>query len=213
MTKKLFACLILLALTILWATETVPEVSNPPEDDQTEQKGIFPARYFRPKKEIKRELDPLTEKALYPRLYLTEYNPIINNRIEVYKINKGMNYYKTKPYEIPAFAPEYKEEIDFANGKVILCVQVGNYKIAPDVPISFDRYFSNMQTKVFHKSLIANFKTQEQVVQTVTSGLFKDLTLLPEIAMPKAMQKVLGSSAGRLNLDGTQKLTMQVSNT
>lgn len=213
MTKKLFACLILLALTILWATETVPDGSNPPEDDQTEQKGIFPARYFRPKKEIKHELDPLTEKALYPRLYLTEYNPIINNRIEVYKINKGMNYYKTKPYEIPAFAPEYKEEIDFANGKVILSVQVGNYKIAPDVPISFDRYFSNMQTKVFHKSLIANFKTQEQVVQTVTSGLFKDLTLLPEIAMPKAMQKVLGSSAGRLNLDGTQKLTMQVSNT
>ncbi len=99
-----------------------------------------------------------------------------------------MNYYKTKFSEIPAFTPEYKEKIDFANSKVILSVQAGDFKIEPDVPISFDRYFTNMQTKAFHKSLLANFKTfREQVAQTVTSGLFKDLTLLPDIAMPKAM--------------------------
>ena len=213
MTKKLIFCLILLAIAILWAAEPVSDVNNPQEDDQTDHKSIFPVRPFKQKQEIKRELDPLTEKALYPRLYITGYNPIINNRIEIYKINKGMNYYKTKPLEIPAFAPEYKEKIDFANSKVILSVQAGDFKIEPDVPISFDRYFTNMQTKAFHKSLLANFKTQEQVAQTVTSGLFKDLTLLPDIAMPKAMQKILGSSAGRLNLDGTQKLTMQVSNT
>ncbi len=138
---------------------------------------------------------------------------MINNRIEVYKINKGMNYYKTIPLEIPAFAPTYKEKVDFANNKIVLSVEVDNFKITPDVPFSFDRYLANMQVKAFHKSLLANFKTQEQETQTVSSGLFKDLTLLPEIAMPKAMQKVLGSSAGRLNLDGTQKLTMQASNT
>ncbi|HNX03109.1 MAG TPA: hypothetical protein PKM71_05550 [Candidatus Cloacimonas sp.] len=124
-----------------------------------------------------------------------------------------MNYYKTIPLEIPAFAPTYKEKVDFANNKILLSVEVDNFKITPDVPISFDRYLANMQVKAFHKSLLANFKTQEQETQTVSSGLFKDLTLLPEIAMPKAMQKVLGSSAGRLNLDGTQKLTMQASNT
>ncbi|HNQ40354.1 MAG TPA: hypothetical protein PKO26_07140, partial [Candidatus Cloacimonas sp.] len=171
MTKKLIFCLILLAIAILWAAEPVSDVNNPQEDDQTDHKSIFPVRPFKQKQEIKRELDPLTEKALYPRLYITGYNPIINNRIEIYKINKGMNYYKTKPLEIPAFTPEYKEKIDFANSKVILSVQAGDFKIEPDVPISFDRYFTNMQTKAFHKSLLANFKTQEQVAQTVTSGL------------------------------------------
>ncbi len=212
MLKKFVACLILFSICVLWAKETVPEGNNPPEE-KIEHKGIFPVKPFRPKEEIQHELDPLTEKALYPRLYITGYNPLINNRIEVYKINKGMNYYKTTPLAIPAFAPSYKEKVDFAKSKVKLSVEVDNFQITPDVLISFDRYFANMQVKAFHKSLLANLKTQEQVAQTVSSGLFKDLTLLPEIAMPKAMQKVLGSSAGRLNLDGTQKLTMQASNT
>jgi hypothetical protein len=212
MLKKFIACLLLFSLCLLWAKETVPEGNNP-QEEKIEHKGIFPVNPFRPKPEIQRQLDPLTEQALYPRLYLTGYNPLINNRIEVYKINKGMNYYKTIPLEIPVFAPTYKEKVDFANNKILLSVEVDNFKITPDVPISFDRYLANMQVKAFHKSLLANFKTQEQETQTVSSGLFKDLTLLPEIAMPKAMQKVLGSSAGRLNLDGTQKLTMQASNT
>ncbi|MCK9158454.1 MAG: hypothetical protein M0P53_06535 [Candidatus Cloacimonas sp.] len=213
MLKKLFLCLLLIAFTLLWANEPTGEVNTNPEQEETGQKGLFPVKPFRQKKEGQHQLDPLTEKAMYPRLYIPDYNPVINNRIEVYKINKAMNYYKARPLEIPAFAPEYKEKIDFTNNKVILSVQVGDYKIAPDVIISFDRYFSNMQMKAFHKSIIANIKTQAQATQTVSSGLFKDLTLLPEIAMPKAMQKVLGSSAGRLNLDGTQKLTLQASNT
>ena len=213
MLKKLFLCLLLIAFTLLWANEPTGEVNTNPEQEETGQKGLFPVKPFRQKREGQHQLDPLTEKAMYPRLYIPDYNPVINNRIEVYKINKAMNYYKARPLEIPAFAPEYKEKIDFTNNKVILSVQVGDYKIAPDVIISFDRYFSNMQMKAFHKSIIANIKTQAQATQTVSSGLFKDLTLLPEIAMPKAMQKVLGSSAGRLNLDGTQKLTLQASNT
>ena len=213
MLKKLFLCLLLIAFTLLWANEPTGEVNTNPEQEETGQKGLFPVKPFRQKREGQHQLDPLTEKAMYPRLYIPDYNPVINNRIEVYKINKAMNYYKARPLEIPAFAPEYKEKRDFTNNKVILSVQVGDYKIAPDVIISFDRYFSNMQMKAYHKSIIANIKTQAQATQTVSSGLFKDLTLLPEIAMPKAMQKVLGSSAGRLNLDGTQKLTLQASNT
>ncbi|MDY0151357.1 MAG: hypothetical protein RBS43_03705, partial [Candidatus Cloacimonas sp.] len=88
--------------------------------------------------------NPADEAAFYPRLYIPDYTPLIYNRIEVYKIDKGLNIYRLKPYDIPAFAPEYKEQIDFPNQKITLSVKVGEYKIANDVPISFNNYFSNL---------------------------------------------------------------------
>lgn len=213
MLRKLFLFLFILSIITLQAIDNEPGTDHPVDPEQTEHKGFFPGNPFRQKPEMQQTLDPETEKAMYPKLYITGYNPVINNRIEIYKIYNGMNYFKLKPWDITAFAPDYKEKILFADNKVILSVQVDNYKITPDVIIGFDKYFANLQKKAFHKSLLTNLKTQSQETQTVSSGLFKDLTLLPDIAMPKAMQKVLGSSAGRLNLDGTQKLTLQASNT
>jgi len=164
-----------------------------------------------PATDLARELE--REKAFYPRLYLDSYNPIINNQIELYKLNKGLYRYKSKPWEIPAFAPENKETIDFANQKVILSLKVGEYDIAQKVPLSFDRYFTNLQKKSFRKSLITNVKTQTQTTQVSSSGLIKDINVLPDIAIPKAVQRVIGSTAGRLNLDGTQKISLSASNT
>lgn len=157
--------------------------------------------------------NPSDEKAFYPRLYLPGYDPIINNRIELYKIDKGMNVFKAKPLEIPAFALDYKERIDFPNQKVILSIKVGEFTLGPQRPLSFERYFTNLQTKVFRKSLLTNQKTQAQTTASTSSGLIGDVSLLPDIAIPKAVQKVIGSTAGRLNLDGTQKLSLSASNT
>lgn len=164
--------------------------------------------------EAPRVTNPADELAFYPRLYIEGYNPLIHNRIELYKIDKGLNIYRTLPYYIPAFAPEYKERIDFPNSKVILSVKSGDYKITPDVPISFDAYFNNLQKKAFQKSMVSNIKNQTQTTQVATSGLLGELVLeIPAMAIPKAVQKVLGTSAPKLNLDGTQKLTLQASST
>lgn len=153
------------------------------------------------------------ERVFYPRLYLGGYNPILNNRIELYKIDKGHNIHRAKPFEIAAFAPEHKERVDFPNRLVILSVQTGSFKLSPDIPLTFDTYFTNLRSKVFRKSLLNNIKTQTQTAQTTSSGFIKDISVLPDIAIPKAVQKVIGSTAGRLNLDGTQKLTLSASNT
>ncbi len=148
------------------------------------------------------------------RLWLQDYNPILNNRIELYKLNKGLHIYKAKPYEIPSFAPEQKEKIDYQNQRVIVSIKHGEYKIAPDAVIGFDTYFENMQFKVFRKSLYQIQKTATQQTQVSSGGLIKEFVLdIPAIAIPKAVQKLLGNTAGRLNLDGTQKLTLQASST
>lgn len=159
--------------------------------------------------------DPETqENKFMGRFWINGYNPVINNRIELYKINKGLNIYKARPYEIPAFAPEHKEKVDYENRRVIVSIKHGDFKLAPDAVISFDTYFKNMQRKVFRKSLYQNQKTVTQQTQVASGGLIKEFVLdIPAIAMPRAVQKLLGNSAGRLNLDGTQKLTLQASST
>jgi len=188
MRKYLLLCTILVLSSLVWA-------APPPKP------AIDPA------KELERE------KAFYPRLYINGYNPIIYNQIELYKLDKGLYRHKAKPWEIPAFAPENKEQVDYANQKVILSLKVGDYEIAQKIPLSFDSYIANLQKKNYHKSLIANVKAQTQAAQATSSGLIKDIPLLPDIAIPKAVQRVIGSTAGRLNLDGTQKVSLSASNT
>jgi len=71
-----------------------------------------------------------------------------------------------------------------------------------------------MQRKVFIKNLQARTTQTTQQTQAAQGGLIKDWTIdLPKIAIPRAVQKVLGSKAGKLSLDGTQKISFQVSST
>jgi len=150
----------------------------------------------------------------YYRFYLPGYSPVIENKIDVYKLYNGMNVYRTKPYEIDAFAPDYSEEINFADQTVLLKVQIGDFPLEEPVTISFDRYFANMMYKSFHKSMAANIKTQTAQTQVASTGVFGEWKLeIPAIAIPKAVQKVLGNKPGVLNLDGTQKVSFSGSST
>ncbi len=145
-----------------------------------------------------------------PRLYLQGYQPLEHNRVNVYKIHKGLHIYRSRPLMIPGILPETKERIDFANRKVIIATMVGTSKIHPDVVLSFDSYFARMQSRVFKQSLLAQTRIPAQQTQVQRTGLISEITIdLPSIAIPRAMRRVLGSKAGRLNLDGTQKITMQ----
>ncbi len=152
--------------------------------------------------------------VFYPRLYIKGYNPLVNNQILIYKIDNGMNLYRQKPYHIDGFAPQKKEEIDFAAQKVIISAKVGETMIHPDVTISFDKYFDNVKQRAFRKSMKDNIMVVAQQAQTQPGGLISEFVIdLPRIAMPRAVQRVLGSKAGRLNLDGTQRVTLQVGST
>lgn len=149
-----------------------------------------------------------------PRLYIDGYYPIINNRLDIYKINKGLNIYKQRPYDIPALEIPRREEIDFEKQRVLVNTLVENLDLHPPVPLSFDAYLRNMQKHVFRKSLNTNIKEYTQSAEATSSGLIREFVLeLPTIALPRSVQRVLGNRAGRLNLDGTQKITMQVSST
>ena len=156
----------------------------------------------------------LGAESFEPRLYLPGYNPLVHNRVDIYKLDKGLNVYRQKPYAIPNLEISRKEEVDFETQRVIVFTLVENLNLYPPVRLSFDQYLSNMQRYAFRKSLNAKIKDYSQTAQAPASGLIKEFVLdLPTIALPKSVQRVLGSGASRLNLDGTQKVTIQVSST
>jgi hypothetical protein len=152
----------------------------------------------------------LTANPFYPRLYLPGYVPQVENQMDVYKLNKGLELYKDQPYLIQGFKLDRKEKVDFEAQKVIISTQIGDFKLVPDRTVSFDSYFTNLKKKAFRKSLIENFSSRTQQTEVTTTGLIREFVLeIPSIAMPKAVQKVLGSSPPRLNLDGTQKISLE----
>ena len=154
----------------------------------------------------------LGAESFEPRLCIQGYNPLVHNRVDIYKLDKGLNVYRLKPYAIPALEIARKEEVDFATQRVLIYTLVEGLNLHPPVPLSFDQYLNNMQRYTFRKSLNARIKEYTQTATTTTSGLIGEFVLdLPSIALPKGVQKVLGSGSSRLNLDGTQKVTIQVS--
>lgn len=156
----------------------------------------------------------LSANQFYPRLYLEGYFPRINNKVDIYKLHNGLSYERKAPFLINTFAPDSKEKILFEDQKVIISTKVGDTKIIEDVTVSFDSYFAAMRKKVFLQSIRERATQKTQSTQTTQAGLIKDFTIeLPKIAVPKAVQKVLGSKAGRLSLDGTQKISFEGSST
>lgn len=146
------------------------------------------------------------------RLYIEGYYPMYNNKVDIYKVNKGLNIYKQKPYIVSGLALERSEKVDFESQRVIISTQVAGQKIIPDIPLSFDAYLANMKRHAFRKSLNEKIRQYTQTTAVSSGGLIGEFVLeLPDIAIPKAVKKVLGSKAGRLNLDGTQKISMAVS--
>jgi hypothetical protein len=148
------------------------------------------------------------------RLYLPGYAPVIYNQVDLYKINNGLDFNKTRPYQISSFGTVSKKQIIFDSLKIVISTKVSDETIYPDVIMSFDKYIEGIREKVFHRSLISEVLTQQEQTTTQTGGIIKDITIqLPNIAIPKTIRRILGSKAGKLNLDGTQRITLSGTST
>jgi hypothetical protein len=145
----------------------------------------------------------------YIRIYLDGYYPIINNQVDIFKINNGANLYKSKPYLVNNLGYVTTKKIDLDSMKVTLLPVVGDELIQPAIVMDFDKYVAGIKYKSFRSALLGDFLSIQQQTATQTGGLIKDITIdLPNIAIPKTLRRILGNKAGRLNLDGTQKITL-----
>ncbi len=156
----------------------------------------------------------LTASVFYPRIYLPGYYPQVYNRYDIYKTNKGLNFAKVKPYQVSSMYPTRTEKVDLDQDKVTISTTVDSEDLLPPIILPYDEYLENLKQLIYRKSLLEAIKTKRQTTQSTQTGLIGEFVIdLPTVAMPKAVQKVLGSKAGRLNLDGTQKITIGGSST
>lgn len=152
--------------------------------------------------------------AVFPRYYLPGYSPLIYNQVDVYKLNNGLNFNKPKPYLIQSFGTVSTKVLDIDSSKVEISTMIGEESVYPDIVMSFNRYIEGIKAQVFHKTLISQALVIPDQTATQTGGLIKDITIdLPNIAIPKSIRRILGNKAGRLNLDGTQKISLSGTST
>ncbi|HOV15893.1 MAG TPA: hypothetical protein PLF50_00075 [Candidatus Cloacimonadota bacterium] len=143
------------------------------------------------------------------KYYLPNYYPFIYNQVDIYKINKGISLYKQNPYLVRVLGPATQKIFDLDSMRVIISTKVGDESLYPDVYVPLEKYFANLEYQIYHRSLTTQILTAKENAATQTGGLIRELTLdIPSIAMPKTMKKILGNKPGRLNLDGTQRITM-----
>jgi len=139
---------------------------------------------------------------------------LIYNQIEVYKINNGLNRIKQNPYWVTKIGPDRKKTVDLDSNKVTISTKIGDESLYPDVIIPMDKYFKDLKSKIYHSALLSQILTIQQQTTAQTGGLIKDITIdLPNVAIPKTIRRILGNKAGRLNLDGTQRITLSGTST
>ncbi len=144
-----------------------------------------------------------------PLLYIGDYSPVVDNKIIYYKLDKGLNFRKAAPYMVTDFGTKTTEKVDYQNQNVKLTAQIGEIQLYPAVVLSFDEYFNNLSSAIYHvemrKTVLDMFSISNR---SSTAGIIPEITIdLPNIAIPKSVRKFLGNKAGKLSLDGSQKLT------
>ena len=147
--------------------------------------------------------------------YLPNHTPIVQNKPEYYRTPKGLSVSIASKYNLGAYNQKVEYKIDHKNEYVEMIVKSGQLVLAGPFYLSWKDYLSNS----FEAAFASEFdKTKKQIFdplnKTVKQGLIPEIVIkLPPMAMPRTIRKIMGSNAGRLNLSGTQKLTISGSQT
>jgi len=150
-----------------------------------------------------------------PKLSLTGHIPIENNTPKYYNNPDGLTILGSFYYFLPSMNQEIEHTVDTEKKRIILSIKNGKYELTNPIYISYDQYMDKIFGAVFEKEMLElkynNFSDTERDAQ---AGLIPDIIIkLPPMAMPRTVRKIMGSQAGRLNLSGSQKITVSASRT
>jgi len=109
---------------------------------------------------------------------------------------------------------ETKFQLDYDNKQIILTPVVStrdSIQIFPSVIVSMDKYFQLSFEELFyenlHKVVQEQFDSEER---NEGEGLIPEIIIdLPKIAQTRTVRRLLGNKAGRLSLNGSQKVTLE----
>lgn len=150
-----------------------------------------------------------------PNYSLEDYVPLNNNVPDYFKTTKSFNSNLGKNVYLGANSQNNQFIIDSKNQMVEIIVKVDQLVIAGPYYITFDDYLNNSFMTSFYVELDkAKKELFDQKNRKQVKGLIPEIVIkLPPMAMPKGVRKIMGNKAGRLNLSGTQKLSISASQT
>jgi len=147
--------------------------------------------------------------------YLVDYIPLLQNKPSYFNDKPGVSLSIANKYNLGAYNQTISYVIDHKNKYVVMEVKSGKLLLAGPFYISFDDYLNNSFEAAFANGLVkAKKELFDPQNKGKTQGLIPEIVIkLPPMAMPKTIRKIMGNKAGRLNLSGTQKLTISGSQT
>ncbi len=151
----------------------------------------------------------------YPYYYLPYYTPFRSNKIDYYKIKPGISINKKQALFLEAFKQKTETSVDYDNQFILIKVKYDQYLLTEPFLISWEDYLDNSFESVY-KDLFNKTKKDilKQKDRQSTQGIIPEIIIkLPAMALPKGVKKIMGTKAGRLNLSGSQKLTLSTTST
>ena len=145
-----------------------------------------------------------------PKYYLKGVNPVVEDQIDLLKIKKSNLSYSRKLLLLKSIDFKTDAQINFDDDEVMLRLSFNNTELYRPVYLSLRSYLNHKIKAEFRKSLQENkISLLEETGQASSDGLIPEIVIdLPKMALPKAVRRFMGNKAGRLSLDGSQKLTI-----
>lgn len=147
-------------------------------------------------------------------LYLKGVPRIENNRVDVFKIPKGLSIFRRDAYFQRGFTQDTRLSVDYEEKRIVLNSYYSrNITLYHPVEMTFDRYLENIFRTQFRSQLAE--QVQQKFIEEVREA---DRGLIPQLVLdlpplPGAVRKFIGDRPTRLSLTGTQRLTFSGSST
>ncbi|MBN2828880.1 MAG: hypothetical protein JXR56_01005, partial [Candidatus Cloacimonetes bacterium] len=149
--------------------------------------------------------------TVFPFDYKMEgYPELQGNGINYFNIPRTPIHSYSHPFISNLLETDTEVSVDHDMMMIVLKSKYNSITLYPDIYMTFDSYLDRMfkftiSDKIIKNSIQYIFTEDRQV----DSGIIPEITIkIPKEAIPKGMRTLLGDEQGKLNLDGSQRLTV-----
>ncbi|MFO7896271.1 MAG: hypothetical protein R6U84_04995 [Candidatus Cloacimonadales bacterium] len=135
-------------------------------------------------------------------------------KIDIYNYQSGYSLAEKANYAFRQVEHPTEFEIDYDNNLIVLTAKFSSssdIQLFPQIYLSLDQYYARSFRSQFRQILLQevreSFADEER---SEGQGLIPEIVIeLPKIAQTRTVRRLLGENAGRLSLNGSQKVTLE----
>jgi hypothetical protein len=153
----------------------------------------------------------LAADAFTPDFTLTGVVNLKYITADFYKMPRGYNFTSMRQTMPMPYKPTQKVSFDFDAKRVkIEILMLNRHPLIEPIYIDMDTYQQLALYQTFKDKLYENVRDElDKTDRQTGQGLIPEIVIdLPKSAIPKSVRRIIGEKAGRLNLDGSQKITI-----